>query len=62
MTRRTRIWFVLTVIFFLVNLVGAGYAAWLGEPLHAGVHAVLAIAAIAVLARLKGRQQRVATY
>lgn len=41
MTRRSRIWFVVAVLFSLVNMGGAVFAALKGEPVHTGIHAGL---------------------
>lgn len=41
MTRRSKVWLVVAVLFLVVNLVGAGVAAADGEWLHAGIHAGL---------------------
>jgi hypothetical protein len=41
MTRRSKIWLALAVLFSVVNFAGGVYAAVQGELLHAGVHAVL---------------------
>lgn len=43
MTLRSRIWRVAVVLFLLVNLLGAGYAAIEGELVHACVHAGLVL-------------------
>ena len=45
MTRRSRIWLVVAVLFFVVNLSGAGMAAAQGEGPHAGLHVGLALLA-----------------
>ena len=41
MTRRSKVWLVLAVLFIFVNLGGAGIAAARGEVLHTGLHAGL---------------------
>ena len=41
MTRRSKVWLVVAVLFILVNLVGGVSAAVRGELLHTGVHAGL---------------------
>jgi hypothetical protein len=41
MIRRSIVWLVGAVLFLIVNLLGAGYAAAQGELLHAGIHAGL---------------------
>ena len=43
MTRRSKIWQVVAVVFILVNFVGGVFAAAQGEFLHAGGHVVLTI-------------------
>lgn len=43
MTRRSRIWFVVSALFGAGNLVGAGFALAGGELLHGGVHVALAL-------------------
>ncbi|HEY9514915.1 MAG TPA: hypothetical protein VIQ74_04470 [Gemmatimonadaceae bacterium] len=43
MTRRSKIWLVVAVLFSFVNLAGAIFAAAQGEMLHAGVHAALVL-------------------
>jgi O-antigen/teichoic acid export membrane protein len=41
MTRRSRIWLVVALLFTLLNLVAAGMAALGGELLHTCIHAAL---------------------
>lgn len=41
MTRATKVWLVVAVLFVFVNLAGAGIAAARGEWIHTGVHACL---------------------
>ena len=41
MNRRSRIWWVVAVLFTLINLGGGVFAAVQGEGLHAGVHIIL---------------------
>lgn len=41
MTRRSKVWLVVAVLFIFVNFVGGVIAAVGGELLHAGVHAGL---------------------
>lgn len=38
MTRRSKVWWVVAVVFSLVNLAGAIFAALQGEPVHTGIH------------------------
>ena len=44
MTFKPAIWYPIAVVLSVINLVGAGFAARQAEPLHATVHAVLALA------------------
>ena|SRR5688572_2108051 len=44
MTFRSRIWQPTALILSALNLVGVGMAAGAAEPLHAGIHATLALA------------------
>lgn len=41
MARRPRLWLVVASLFTLINLVGAPFAAFEGEFMHAAVHVVL---------------------
>jgi hypothetical protein len=41
MTRRSKLWLALASLFNVINAGGGGYAAALGEPVHAAVHAGL---------------------
>jgi hypothetical protein len=43
MSRRAKIWLAVAVLFTLVNLGGAVYAAFGGERLHAGAHVALTL-------------------
>lgn len=45
MTFKGRFWHPAALAFSGINLVGVGMAAGAAEPLHAGIHAVLALAA-----------------
>ena len=56
MSRRTRIWMVVAVIFTLVNLGGAVAAAFAGEVMHAATHAGLIVATAVVVWRLVPRR------
>ena len=38
MTRRSKLWQVGAALFIVINVGGAAYAAWVGEPVHAAVH------------------------
>src|SRR5215207_7625521 len=60
MTRRAKIWWVVAVLFTILNVVGAGYAAVQGGLLHAGVHGGLAYLGAYLIWRLSPR--RVANY
>jgi hypothetical protein len=61
MSRRSKIWLVVAVLFVVVNLVGAGMAIAAAELLHATVHTVLALAGAYAAGRLLATR-RVATY
>jgi hypothetical protein len=56
MTRRSRIWLAVAVLFSVVNLAGAGFAAARGELLHAGTHVGLALLGAYVAWRLVPRR------
>lgn len=43
MTRRNKIWLVVAVLFTLLNIGGAGYAAAGEEWIHTCIHAALAL-------------------
>ena len=59
MIRRSRVWLPVAVVFLVVNLVGAGFAAAMGEPLHAAIHAVLLLPAAYLVRRFApGRHAR----
>jgi hypothetical protein len=49
---RSRIWVPAAIVFTLVNLLGGVYAAAMGEPIHAGVHAVLLLVGLPFMWRL----------
>jgi hypothetical protein len=61
MTRRSKVWLVVAVLFMLVNLAGGVMAALQGEVLHAGMHAVLVLVGQFFVYRLVSRR-RVASY
>lgn len=44
MTFKPSFWYPVTFIASAINLVSGGYAAGLGEPVHAAVHAAFAVA------------------
>ena len=43
MTRRSKVWLVVAVPFFVINLAGGVFAALQGELLHTGIHAGLTL-------------------
>ncbi len=45
MTRRVMVLWVVAVLFFLVNVLGAAWAAWHDEVAHTGLHVALLIPA-----------------
>ena len=51
-SRGRMIWFILSVLFTLGNVVGGAFAARRGEFVHAGVHAVLVLLGAKVAWRL----------
>lgn len=55
MTRRSRIWLVVAVIFTLANLAGAGMAAAQGELLHTGIHGLLLLLGGVAIGRIVAR-------
>ena len=55
MTFNPRFWHPAALVLSALNLVGVGQAAGAAEPLHAGVHAVLALASWAWAQRLRQR-------
>lgn len=56
MTRRSKVWLVVAVLFISVNLAGAGIAAVQGELLHTGVHAGLLLLGAYLVWRLAPRR------
>lgn len=56
MFQRSNVWLVGAVLFLVVNLGGAGYAAALGELLHAGIHAGLLLPGAYLVWRLAPRR------
>jgi hypothetical protein len=44
MTFKPAIWYPIAVVLSVINLLGAGFAAGEAQPLHATVHAALALA------------------
>jgi hypothetical protein len=59
MTRREKIALVAAVLFVIINLAGAGYAAAMREWAHTGVHVVLVFAGEYAVWRLLQRRQAV---
>jgi hypothetical protein len=57
MTRRSKVWRVIAVLFTVANVGGAGVAVRSGEPLHAALHVVLLVATYLVW-RLLSRTRR----
>lgn len=60
MTRRSKVWLAVAVLFIVVNLIGAVMAALQGELLHTGIHAGLVLLGEYFVWRLA--QRRVAHY
>jgi hypothetical protein len=56
MTRRSKIWLVVAVLFILANFAGGLMAAWQGELLHSGVHVGLLLLGVYVVRRLAPRR------
>jgi hypothetical protein len=56
MTRRSKVWLVVGVLFILVNFGGGVYAAAEGELLHAGAHAGLLLLGAYLVRRLVPRR------
>ena len=56
MTRRSKVWLVLAVLFTFVNLAGGVFAAWAGELLHTGAHAGLMLLGASLVWRLAPRR------
>ena len=56
MTRRSKIWLAVAVLFLLVNLAGGAYAILQGELLHAALHAALLVLVAYLLGRLAARR------
>jgi hypothetical protein len=52
MTRRARVWLIVSVVFALVNVAGAVFAAASGEVIHASTHVALAFVGAAVALRI----------
>jgi hypothetical protein len=58
MTRRTKLWLYGSLLFTLLNIGGAVFAAALGEVAHAMVHAVLVPVGLYVAWRVSSRAGR----
>ena len=58
MTQRIRLWIVVAALFTLGNAVSAGFAAALGESLHAAAHLALMIGGTYAVWRLAARAGR----
>ena len=58
MTRRSRIWRLVAVLFTVVNVGGAAFAAFSGEWSHAAAHVALLAATYVVWQLLSRRQER----
>lgn len=53
MTFKPAIWYPVAIVLSGLNMVGAGLAAGADEPMHAGIHAVVALAFWAWAERLR---------
>ncbi len=56
MTRRSKVWLVVVVLFLIADLGGAVVAAAGGELLHAGLHVALLLPGAYLLSRLASRR------
>jgi hypothetical protein len=56
MTFKSRIWYPITAVLSVINLVAVGFAAGQAEPWHAAVHAGLALAFGVGAERLRQRR------
>jgi hypothetical protein len=61
MIRRSIVWMVGAMLFLAINLAGGVYAAAMGEPLHAGTHAVLLLPGAYLVWRLSRRRNALGT-
>ena len=59
MTRRSKVWLVVAVLFLVVNVGGAGIAARQGELIHAGIHLGLLLPGAYFLRRIWRRGEAV---
>lgn len=57
MALNPRIWYPIAALASLANVVGVAFAARPAEPLHATIHAALAVAFAVWAQRLRARQQ-----
>ena len=53
MTRRSMLGLVATVVYILINVGGAIYAAYMAEPMHASLHLALLLPGAWMLSRLR---------
>ena len=53
MIRRSTLGLVATVVYILINVAGAVYAAYMAEPMHASLHVALLLPGAWVLSRLR---------
>ncbi len=56
MTRRSKVWLVVAVLFTFLNFVGGVFAAARGELLHTGIHAGLLLLGAYLVRRLASRR------
>ena len=49
MTRRSKIWLAAGGLWTAINVAGAGYAAMMGEPLHAAAHVLALLLGVVVV-------------
>ena len=56
MAQRSRLWRAAGVAFIVINVAGGIYAAAVGEPMHAAVHAILLVIGIAAYSAFRARQ------
>lgn len=57
MSLRSKLWWIGGVIYMLINLAGAAYAAALGEGSHAAVHVILLVIGAVLMWRLPRRDR-----
>lgn len=56
MSRRDWLWLVAALVFAVINVLGAWYAAVMGETLHGGAHVALLLPTAYVMWRLLARR------